>query len=86
MQQLVNRFMILVGVAFFIAACAAGPTEEQMAQLNNLKNEVASLEKQVAQKEQEKASVEKELAEKTEKLNQCMKDIEVAKERLKNLQ
>jgi uncharacterized protein involved in exopolysaccharide biosynthesis len=53
-----------------------------MKQLNDLKDEVASLQKDAASKEQQKAALEKEVAEKNAKLKKCNDDQQVVKQRL----
>ena len=63
-----------ISVSLFFSACASKPTDEELRQLNDLKAEVSSLEKQVADKEKEKARLEKDVAEKNGKLQQCQDD------------
>ncbi len=65
-----------------IVGCSSSPSEEQMRQLNDLKAEVSSLEKQVADKAREKAGLEKQIAEKNGKLQQCQADQESVKKGL----
>lgn len=74
---------LIVGSSFFIG-CSSGTSDEEMKQLNDVKAEVSSLEKQVAQREQEKAALQKEVADKDRKLQQCMKDQETVKQRLQS--
>ena len=53
-----------------------------MKQLNDLKEEVASLQKEVAAAEQQKSALEKEIAEKNAKLKKCNDDQAIVKQRL----
>jgi hypothetical protein len=65
-----------------LVGCSSSPNEAEMKQLNDLKDEVASLQKDAASKEQQKATLEKEVAEKDAKLKKCNDDQQVVKQRL----
>jgi septal ring factor EnvC (AmiA/AmiB activator) len=87
MLKLNRRFIALVAVlAFsastFLVGCTSRPSEDELRQLNDLKAEVASLEKQIADKEKEKANLENEVAEKNAKLQQCQSDMDAVKNAL----
>lgn len=56
-----------------LAGCG-GVSEEQMAELNALRAEVTSLEKEVNALKSEKTKLEREIAEQNAKLEQCAKD------------
>jgi|APIni6443716594_1056825.scaffolds.fasta_scaffold291543_2 septal ring factor EnvC (AmiA/AmiB activator) len=75
--------LLLAGSLVF-AGCTSKPDEAEMKQLNDLKAEVASLQKEIASKEQAKAALEKEVAEKNAKLKKCADDQAVVKQRLAN--
>lgn len=78
--------LVLMTAGFLaVAGCSSGPSAEQMAQLNDLKNEVAAIDKQVSQKEQELASLQKQLDAKNKELDQCKKDQELTKQRLQGM-
>ncbi len=53
-----------------LTACS-GVSDEQMAQLETLRAEVKSLDKQVNSLKEEKAKLEREIAERNAKLDQC---------------
>ena len=74
--------VLVVAVAMMMASCSSSPSEEQMKQLNDLKAEVSSLEKQIAEKQRDKAAIEKLIAEKNGKLQQCQADQEAVKKGL----
>lgn len=79
------RTLAIVGVfavSSFFAGCG-GVTEEQLAQLQQLKNEVSSLDKQVNSLKEQRARLEKEIADKNKKLEECAK---VKQETQANLQ
>jgi septal ring factor EnvC (AmiA/AmiB activator) len=65
-----------------LVGCSSKPDDAQMKQLNDLKAEVASLQKEVASKEQEKAALQKEVAEKAAKVAKIKQDQQIVKQRL----
>lgn len=73
-----------VGVLFLTAAlmlssCSSSPSDEEMQQLNDMKDAVSKLEVQVRDKKAEKANLEKQIGEKNGKLQQCQADQEAVK-------
>ncbi len=79
-----NRIGIAIAVfilsaSLLIVGCATKPSAEELRQLNDLKAEVASLEKQIAEKESMKANLEKEVANKNGQLQQCQADKDAVK-------
>ncbi|MGH2566933.1 MAG: hypothetical protein ACRDGA_01220 [Bacteroidota bacterium] len=70
-------------MAVLVTGCSSKPSAEEMQQLEALKAEVASLEKQVSALESEKASLTKAVAEKDAKIEQCAKDKALVEQRLK---
>ncbi len=83
-----NRTVTAYALAFLFAGsgalvgCSSSPDEAQMKQLNDLKEEVASLQKEVAAAEQQKSALEKEISEKNAKLKKCNDDQAIVKQRL----
>ena len=75
-------FAVCLVSALFVAGCSSSPSDAEMKQLNDLKDQAASLEKQVQNKTSEKASLEKQIAEKNGKLQQCQSDQEAVKKAL----
>lgn len=73
---------LLLSGSLMLSGCSSHPDEEQMKQLNDLKEEVASLQKDMAAKEQQKANLDREIAEKNAKLKKCNDDQQVVKQRL----
>lgn len=73
---------LIVSGGMMLSSCSSSPSEEQMKQLNDLKQEVSSLEKQVSDRQREKADLEKQIAEKNGKLQQCQSDQEAVKKGL----
>ena len=76
---------LLMAAFLGVAGCARGTSDEDRAQLNDLKNEVASLDKQVSQKDQEVSSLQNQMDARQQELEQCKKDYEAAKERLEGM-
>ena len=83
-----NRKVSVLAMALLFASsmvfvsCSSSPDEEQMKQLNDLKDEYAALQKDQSTKEQQKAALDKEVAEKNAKLKKCKDDQQVVRQRL----
>lgn len=71
--------VLTISASLFIAGCTSKPTAEELRQLNDLKAEVTSLEKQIAEQERVKANLEKEVAGKNGQLKQCQTDKDAVK-------
>jgi septal ring factor EnvC (AmiA/AmiB activator) len=81
--------LILIGcamVAGSFVGCSSKPSDDEMKQLNDLKAEVTSLEKEIAARESEKAALLKSISEKDAQLTQCAKDKDALQQRLKGTQ
>jgi uncharacterized membrane-anchored protein YhcB (DUF1043 family) len=79
--------VVVAGV--FLAALATGcsskPNAEQMKQLEDLKAEVSSLQRDISAKESEKAALIKAIADKDAQLTQCQQDKALVQERIKGM-
>ena len=86
LTRTVTRFgvPILFAGSLALVGCTSHPDEAELKQLNDLKAEVASLQKDIAAKDQQKAALDKEVAEKNAKLKKCADDQAVVKQRLAN--
>ncbi len=73
---------LLFSGSLILAGCSSHPDEAEMKQLNDLKDEVSALQKDITAKEQQKASLQQELADKNAKLKKCNDDQQVVKQRL----
>ena len=73
---------ILFAGSVAVVGCSSSPDDAQMKQLNDLKEEVSSLQKDVAAKEDQKSALNKEIAEKNAKLKKCNDDQAIVKQRL----
>jgi septal ring factor EnvC (AmiA/AmiB activator) len=74
----------LVAGSVFLGGCTRHPSEEEMRQLNDLKAEVASLEKQVSDREGAKANLQKQIATKEDRMKWCAGEQDAVKQRLQN--
>lgn len=74
-------FCLTMGLA--VTGCGGKLTAEELKQLEDLKAEVASLEKEIASKESEKAALQKAMSDKDAQLAMCVKDREALQQRLK---
>jgi len=73
---------LLFSSAVMLTGCSSGPDEAQLKQLEDLKGEVASLEKEVAEKEKQVGQLRDEVAKKEAKLQKCQDDQQIVKQRL----
>jgi outer membrane murein-binding lipoprotein Lpp len=82
------RSAIAVGAfaitALIMSGCG-GVSDAEMAQLNDLRSEVKSLQSQADSLKEERASLEKDIAAKNAKLQECAKDKEETKANLEKL-
>jgi outer membrane murein-binding lipoprotein Lpp len=74
----------LMAGSVFLGGCTRHPSEEEMRQLNDLKAEVASLEKQVSDREGAKTNLLKQIAAKEDRLKWCASEQDAVKQRLQN--
>ena len=73
---------ILFAGSVVLVGCSSSPDDAQMKQLNDLKEEVSALQKDVAAKEDQKGALDKQIAEKNAKLKKCNDDQAIVKQRL----
>ena len=87
-MRTLNRAVTALGMtlvlsgSLLLVGCSSSPDEAQMKQLNDLKDEVAALQKDASAKDQQKSDLEKEIAEKTAKLKKINDDQQIVKQRL----
>ncbi len=81
-----KKLSTLVALGAFSAAlltgCGSKPSGDELKQLDDLKAEVTSLEKEIANKESEKQALLKAIADKDAQLAQCAKDKDALKARM----
>jgi septal ring factor EnvC (AmiA/AmiB activator) len=73
---------LFLGSSVAVVGCSSSPDEEELRQLNDLKEEYATLQKESAAKEEEKANLEKQIADKNAQLKKCNDDQQIVKQRL----
>jgi len=73
---------LMLSGSLVLVSCSSKPDGAEMRQLNDLKEEVAALQKDSAAKEADKAALDKEMAEKNAKLKKCSDDQQVVRQRL----
>lgn len=72
----------VLSVALFLTACPSKITEEQLAQLQELRKAEASLKQQLSEKKSEKAGLERELSSREAELKKCQEDTDFVKRKL----
>lgn len=78
---------IIVGcalMAMVATGCSNKPSDQELKQLEDLKAEVSSLERQISAAESEKAALQKAIADKDAQLAQCTKEKDALQSRLKS--
>lgn len=85
--KVIRNTMVTAIVAFTVIVWSGcgGVSEAQMAELNNLRNEVRSLESEANSLKEERSRLEREIADKNAKLQQCERDKEEARSNLQKL-
>jgi uncharacterized protein YlxW (UPF0749 family) len=74
----------LMAGSVFLAGCTRHPSEEEMRQLDDLKAEVASLQKQVNERTNSKSDLQKQIAAKEDRMKWCASEQDAVKQRLQN--
>ena len=84
-KKLTTTSLAVAFLAGSLSLTGCGVSEEQMAELNALRNEVSSLGTEVNSLKSEKTKLEREVAEMEAKLEQCAKDKEATTKNLQKL-
>ncbi len=85
MKKLLALMLATLMLVAAIPGCSSKPGEEEMKQLEELKAESSSLEKEVQNKESEKAAVQKAIADKDAQVKKCNDDKATVDQRLKGM-
>ena len=64
------------------AGCSSRPDEQELKQLDDLKAEVASLQRDISNKEQQRGTLDREVADKNAKVGKCNDDQQTVRQRL----
>ena len=75
---------LLIG-GLLASGCSSGPSEADLKALEELKAEVASLERQVSDLESQKTALQQSVADKDAQLKKCNDDKAVVQERTKGM-
>ena len=83
MQRITGFGVVLaVALALALAGCSSKADEEQLKQLDDLKAEVASLQRDISSKEQQRGTLDREVADKNAKIQKCNDDQQTVRQRL----
>lgn len=85
MKKLLALMLATLMLVAAIPGCSSKPGEEEMKQLEELKAEASSLEKEIQNKESEKAAVQKAIADKDAQVKKCNDDKAAVDQRLKGM-
>ncbi len=72
--------LLLLGMA--LTSCSSSPSADELRQLADLRDQVASLTREVSSKEQMKTNLDREVADKNARLRKCNDDQQVVRQRL----
>lgn len=78
--------LVLVVGMVIISGCSSNPSADDLAHLDALKQEVTSLQKEVAGKQSEKANLEQQVAAKKQELSQARQDEDATRANLAKFQ
>jgi septal ring factor EnvC (AmiA/AmiB activator) len=73
---------LLFATSMLLVGCSSKPNEAELKQLQDLKNEITQLEKEVKAKEQLISTLEQQIAAQTAKVKKITDDAEIVKQRL----
>lgn len=76
--------ILIAGGVFLTAGCSSSPSADDLSHLDALKQEVASLQKQVAEKQTEKTNLAQQVSAKKQGLAQAVQDENETKANLTN--
>jgi septal ring factor EnvC (AmiA/AmiB activator) len=65
-----------------LAGCSSSPSEEELRQLQEMKDQATALQRELTSLEQQKSGLDKDIADKNAKLKKCGDDQVVVKQRL----
>ncbi|MBN1638263.1 MAG: hypothetical protein JW866_04815 [Ignavibacteriales bacterium] len=86
MTKIKKLLSVTVAILFFAGAVGCnGPSEEQMAELNKLRQEVKSLEQQLADCKNQKSKIERDIADRQAQLDKIENDKAETQKNLKTL-
>ena len=75
--------LVLAGMIAAAAGCSNKPSADKLKQLDDLKNEVSSIERDITARESEKTSLASAIAAKDAQLAACAKDKEAVQKAMK---
>ncbi len=83
MQRITGFGVVLAFAAVLaLAGCSSKADEDQLKQLDDLKAEVASLQRDISSKEQQRGTLDREVAEKNARIQKCNDDQQTVRQRL----
>jgi len=84
-KSLAGLFVAGALLAMMSSGCTSRPNAAELKQLEDLKAEVSSLQREVAAKESEKAALTQAIADKAAQLAQCEKEKALVESRVKGM-
>ena len=85
MKKSITQMLVALMLTSIVVGCSSKPGEEELKQLDELKAEVSSLEREIQNAESEKASLQKAIADRDAQLKKCNDDKATVEQRLKGM-
>jgi uncharacterized protein (DUF3084 family) len=82
LKKMMTYSMGVILISALLMGCARRPNAEELAQLEDLKAEVAALEREIGSKEQEKNGLQQQVSQMDQELRKCAEDKEKVRQRL----
>ncbi len=81
-KKVMTHVLVIITISALIMGCARRPSAEELAQLEDLRAEVAALEREIESKEGERSSLQQQVSELDQNLRTCAEDKEKVRQRL----
>jgi uncharacterized protein (DUF3084 family) len=82
LKKMMTYALGVIIISALLMGCARRPNAEELAQLEDLKAEIAALEREIGSKEQEKNSIQQQVSQLDQELRTCAEDKEKVRQRL----
>jgi septal ring factor EnvC (AmiA/AmiB activator) len=86
MKNSLRAALGLIAASVLLAGCTKYADQSQMQQLDNIKNEIATLQQQVTNAEQQKADLQKQVADKQQQIKTLQSNEQLLQQRLQEQQ
>jgi uncharacterized protein (DUF3084 family) len=82
LKKMMTHALVIITISALVMGCARRPSAEELAQLEDLKAEVAALEREISSKEGDKSRLQQQVSQLDQDLRKCAEDKEKVRQRL----